>query len=574
MSSKRAPSVTQDADVIVVGSGAAGGMAAYALTRRGLKVLLLEAGRDYDPYSETPMWEWASQAPLRAAATPDKEMGYFDATVDGGWDIPGEPYTLAEGTQFRWWRARMLGGRTNHWGRLSLRFGPDDLRSGSLDGQGIDWPITYAELEPWYDRVEQLIGVHGAAEGIANSPDSPPGVLLPPPPPRAYEAWLQMTASRRTGVPIVPAHVAVLTRPHRGRPACLYATPCDRGCAIGANFQSTTVLLPKARQSGRLQTRTDAMVHRVDVDARGRACGVTYIDRKTGAEHRVRSRAVMLGASALESTRILMMSRSAAHPDGLGNGSGALGRYLTDTPGTSVVAQFPALEALPPFADEGTSLCHVYSPWWLAGRHASANLDFSRGYHIEYYGGRALPDADAMEMLASLSEGQSGRALKVALKRQFGTFAYLVGRGEMLPRARNRVELDSGVKDRFGLPVLKFHFEWDDQALRQVAHMRRTLVDLVQAAGGRVLGDASLDPTRTISTPGKVIHELGTARMSARPTDGVLDKHGRCWEVPGLYVIDGAAFTSNPEKNPTLTILALAWRASDRVASEMLRRSL
>ena len=574
MALRPASGVSQDADVIVVGSGAAGGMAAYALTQRGLRVLLLEAGRDYNPYTETPMWEWSSQAPLRAAATPDKEMGFFDATVDGGWDIPGEPYTTAEGTRFRWWRARMLGGRTNHWGRLSLRFGPDDFRAASLDGQGMDWPITYAELKPWYDRVERLIGVHGAAEGIANSPDSPPGVLLPPPPPRAYESWLQMTAARRTGVPIVPAHVAVLTRPHRGRPACLYATPCDRGCAIGANFQSTTVLLPAARQTGRLQVLTDAMVHRVDLDARGRARGVTYIDRKSGAERQVKARAVMLAASALESTRILLLSRSPAHPNGLGNGSGALGRYLTDTPGTSVLAQFPALEGLPPFADEGTSLCHVYTPWWLSGRHSASGLDFSRGYHIEYYGGRALPDADAMETLADLTGRQTGPALKASLRRQFGTFAYLVCRGEMVPRERNRVELDPDVRDRFGLPVLRFHFEWGDQDLRQVRHMRRTLMDMVQAAGGRVLGNTSTDPVQTVSTPGRVIHELGTARMSARPTEGVLDKHGRAWDVPGLYVIDGAAFASNPEKNPTLTILALAWRASERVASEMARRNL
>jgi choline dehydrogenase-like flavoprotein len=567
--SKRA---APDADVIVVGSGAAGGMAAYALTQRGLKVLLLEAGRDYDPYTETPMWEWPSQAPLAGAATPDKEMGYFDATVDGGWDIPGEPYTLAEGTQFRWWRARMLGGRTNHWGRLSLRFGPDDFRAGSLDGQGADWPISYTDLKPWYDRVERLIGVYGAAEGITNSPDSPPGVLLPPPPPRAYEAWLQMTAAKRTGVPVVPAHVAVLTRPHQGRPACVYATPCDRGCAIGANFQSTTVLLPVARRTGRLQTRTDAMVHRVDLDTRGQASGVTYIDRKTGAEHQVRARAVMLAASALESTRILLMSRSAAHPNGLGNGSGTLGRYLTDTPGTSVVAQFPALEGLPPFADEGTSLCHVYSPWWLAGQHGAAGLDFARGYHIEYYGGRALPDADAMETQAELTGTLSGTPLKAALRRQCGSVAYLVGRGEMIPRADNRVELDPLVRDRFGLPVLRFRFAWGEQDLKQVAHMRRTLTDLVHAAGGQVLGNASLDAAKTISTPGKVIHELGTARMSAKPADGVLDAHGRSWEVPGLYGIDGAAFTSNPEKNPTLTILALAWRASERLAQQMVRR--
>lgn len=567
-----------DADVIIVGSGAAGGMAAWALTRLGVRVLLLEAGRDYDPQVETPMWQWPSEAPLRAAATPDKEQGFFDATVDGGWNLPGEPYTQAPGTEFRWWRARMLGGRTNHWGRMSLRFGPQDFNAGSRDGLGLDWPLGYADLAPWYDRVERLVGIYGAAEGIENSPDSPPGVLLPPPPPRAFERWLQMTAGQRTGVPIVPAHVAVLTRPHRGRPACLYATPCDRGCAIGANFQSTTVLLPAARETGRLQTRTHAMVHRVELDSRGRAQAVHYIDRRDGSAHRVQARAVMLGASALETTRILMMSAQPGHADGLGNEGGALGRYLSDTPGTSVLAQFPALEDLPPFADEGTSLCHVYSPWWLAGRHDAARLNFPRGYHIEYFGGRALPDDVALQVLADLSandpDAGAGSGFKRALRQRFGSFAWLVGRGEMIPQAHNRITLDPTVRDRFGLPVLRFAFQWGEEDLRQVGHMRRTLTDMVQAAGGRVIGRTSLDPRQTISTPGAVIHELGTARMSARAADGVVDRHSRVWGVPGLYVIDGASFTSNPEKNPTLTILALAWRASEALARQLKERTL
>lgn len=567
------PHLSNQFDVVVVGSGAAGGMAAYALTRRGIRVLVLEAGRDYDPISETPMWEWSSQAPLRGAATPDKEMGFYDATVDGGWDIPGEPYTVEKGTQFKWWRARMLGGRTNHWGRLSLRFGQDDFKRASLDGHGIDWPIGYKDLAPWYDKVERLIGVYGASEGIENSPDSPPGVLLPPPKPRAYEAWLQMTASKKTGIPIVPAHVAVLTQPHRGRPACLYATPCDRGCAIGANFQSTTVLFPLARKTGKLSIRTNAMVYKVTLDSKGRANGVLYIDKNTGKHHGVQARVVMLGASALESTRILMMSASPGHSEGLGNSSGTLGQYLSDTPGTSVIAHFNALEGLPPFADEGTSLCHVYSPWWLTKAQASSQLNFTRGYHIEYFGGRALPDTDAMETMAQITGTAIGTELKTSLRNKFGSFAYLVCRGEMLPRKENQIVLDPLVRDRYGLPVLRFSFQWSEQDYNQVGHMRQTLHDMVAAAGGRILSDPSLDPRKTISTPGKVIHEVGTARMAANPQYGVLNSQCESWDVPNLYVIDGAAFTSNPEKNPTLTIMALAWRASEHVASKFVRRA-
>lgn len=183
-------------DVIVVGSGAGGGMATYALAEAGARVLVLETGRDYDPYEETPMLDSFEAAPLHNSPTPDKQQGFYDATVNGGWEVPGEPYTVADGSRFKWWRARMLGGRTNHWGRLSLRFGPYDFEGYTRDGIGADWPLSYNDVAPYYDRVERLIGVFGAAEGIENSPDSPADVLQPPPKMRAYERWLQMSLKK------------------------------------------------------------------------------------------------------------------------------------------------------------------------------------------------------------------------------------------------------------------------------------------------------------------------------------------------------------------------------------------
>ena len=316
--------------MVIVGSGAAGGMAAYVTATSGINTLMLESGRDYEPAYETPMFNLPDEAPLHAAATPDKAHGFFDGTVGGGWDVPGEPYTVAEGSRFSWWRARMLGGRTNHWGRISLRFGPYDFLSQSRDGLGVDWPIRYEDVAPYYDKVEHLIGVFGDSEGIENSPDSPEGILLPPPQMRAYERWLKMYLKRH-GVSVVPAHMAILTQPHNGRPECLYATDCLRGCNIGANFQSTTVLIPPAVDTGKLSVRTNAHVYEVAVDTAGRAKGVRYIDRETGARHEVKARAVVLGASTCETARILLNSKSPAHPEGLGNSSGQVGHNLLDT---------------------------------------------------------------------------------------------------------------------------------------------------------------------------------------------------------------------------------------------------
>src|SRR5712672_1079634 len=286
-------------DVIVVGSGAAGGQSAYALCMDGAKVLMLEAGRKYDPTVETPMFQTPDAAPLGGAGTPEKPFGFYDATVDGGWEVPGEPYARASETdagRFEWWRARMLGGRTNHWGRISLRNGPYDFKPRSRDGLGLDWPIAYADLAPYYDKVELLIGVYGTSEGLENTPNSSPGCLLPPPAPLVSDYLVQQRA-RRLGIPIIPGHRAVLTQQldfkrspallHPGnlkaqkiiaehmqqRSACIWATDCGRGCSIRANYQSTTVHLPPALATGNLDIVTDAMVSEVLLGRNGQAKG-------------------------------------------------------------------------------------------------------------------------------------------------------------------------------------------------------------------------------------------------------------------------------------------------------------
>jgi choline dehydrogenase-like flavoprotein len=584
-------------DVVVVGSGAAGGMSAYILAQAGLKVAMLEAGRDYRPGEETPMMNLNLQAPLRGTATPDKPFGFYDATVGGGWQVPGEPYTNAPGTNFRWWRPRMLGGRTNHWGRISLRMGPYDFKPRSRDGLGFDWPIAYEDLQPYYDKVETLIGVWGTNEGLENTPDSSEDVLLPAPAPRGYERYLKKHATK-VGVPVIPSRIAVLSRPQdpdkvsrvvhpdnprargilaehiRNRLACIWATPCGRGCSIGANFQSTTVLLPPAVASGNLQIITQAMAREVTVDARGRASGVHYIDKRTRRDRHVAARAVVLAAGGCESARILLNSKSKLFPNGLANGSGHVGRWLMDTVGASVTGQIPAFESMPPVNDDGGSAMHVYSPWWLYREQKQGKLPFARGYHIEPYGGRDMPGAGDVAGILRMSSARYGKKLKEEARRYYGSFFGMSGRGEMIPNEHSYCDLDPEMVDDWGIPVLRFHWRWSEHEIRQAAHMHATLSAIIEAMGGKPTSPVQRDGNRAIQEPGEIIHEVGATRMGNDPATSVLDRFCRAHEVKNLYVTDGGAFVSNADKNPTLTILALAWRAADHLMGEMKRRAI
>jgi choline dehydrogenase-like flavoprotein len=553
-------------DVIIVGSGAGGGMSAYHLTKSGLKVLMLEAGRNYDPVAESPMFNLNSEAPLRGAGTPDKPFGFYDATVDGGWEVPGEPYTVAPGSEpFKWWRPRMLGGRTNHWGRIALRFGPLDFKPRSRDGLGYDWPITYDDLAPWYDKTERLIGVTGAApaRGLTNTPDSPPGCLMEAAPPRAFEIAFAR-ACDAMGIPTIPMHGAIVTGQMEGRNTCVFATPCGRGCAIGANFQSTTVLIPPAMKTGNLTIRTDALVYEVELDAAGKAKGVNFVDRKTGQHHSASARSVVLAAGSGETARILLNSKSPKFPNGLANTHGMVGRYLMDTVGVSASGQFPALEGLPPTNDDGQGTEHIYVPWW--GYDKQKELGFPRGYHIELGGGRQMPSMSVGRLLSD-EDTSVGDALRDTLRTRYGSVMGFAGRGEMIPNDDCYCELDPEVKDRYGVPVLRFHWKWGDSEIAQATHMSRTFLAMIDKLGGKPLGHVETDGRKAIKAGGEIIHEVGTARMGHNDTDSVVNQYGQSWAVSNLFVTDGAVLVSSPDKNPTLSILALAWRSADHLAT-------
>jgi choline dehydrogenase-like flavoprotein len=580
-------------DVIVVGSGAGGGMAALMLALNGVKVLMIEAGRNYDPIKETAMFQTPEMAPLRNERTKDRFFGHFDATVNGGWQVPGEPYTNKPGTEgdFWWWRPRMLGGRTNHWGRISLRFGEHDFRPKSRDGLGFDWPMKYDDLAPWYDKVEMLIGVYGENAGIENAPDSSPGVLLPAPKPRVGEL-LAKKAGKKIGVPIVAARRAVLSQPLDWknlpkklfpknpkaqeiigkdmslRSPCFWATECHRGCSIRANFQSTTVLIPAALETGNLDIITDAMVREVLIGKDGKATGVHYIDKTTRRDAIANARVVTIAGGTCETSRILLNSK-AKDKAGLANSSGQVGKNLMDSVGSSLGGHIPAMEDLPPYHQDGAGGMHVYTPWWLVRDHNK--LGFARGYHIEMGGGKSMPSVHSLSVLDSKSPGVYGSKLKEDARRYYGSSFSFSGRGEMIPNKDCYCEIDPTVVDQFGIPVLRFHWKWSDHEIKQAEHMQNTFAELIESMGGKASPKKGKD---AIQRPGEIIHEVGTARMGRTAADSVTNQYCQTWDVKNLFLMDGSVLPSNPDKNPTLTILALAWRSTEWLMEEMKKQTI
>jgi choline dehydrogenase-like flavoprotein len=564
------PPKTKLYDAVIIGSGAGGGMAAYVLTQAGAKCVMLEAGSWYDTARDSKMMAWPYDVPHRGEPTPQKPNGYFDPGY-AGWQIDGEPYLNAPGSNWTWWRSRVLGGKTNHWGRISLRMGPYDFKPYSRDGKGFDWPISYEDLAPYYDKTEELIGVFGSEERLENTPD---GKFQPPPRPRCYELVVQ-NACRKLGIPCVPSRLSILTRPLNGRPACHYCSQCGRGCASFSNFSSPTVLLPPAQATGNLEIRCDAMAREILVNDEGRATGVSYIDRKSRKEVQVRGRIVVVAGSACETARLLLNSRSRQHPNGLANSSGLVGRYLMDTVGTDgTVGFFPALMDLPAHNEDGTGGMHLYMPWWNYQKQMRNQLPFSRGYHIEMGGGRRMPGVGMMGGLAQFVGSGYGLELKGQIRKVYGAFLGFSSRGEMIPNEESYLEIDRETSDEWGIPVPRFHFKWTQDEILQARHARETFREIIETAGGEVIRTAGPDEQWGISRGGAIIHEVGTARMGADRRTSVLNPYCQAWDCPNLFVTDGAPFVSNADKNPTLSIMALAWRTSEHISDLVKRREV
>ncbi len=298
-------------DVVIVGSGAGGGMAAYVLANAGLSVCIIEAGPMYNPQKNITQLKNPWESPRRGKSSKFRPFGDFDACY-GGWEIEGEPFTKNEGTSFDWFRARMLGGRTNHWGRISLRFGPKDFKHRSIDGLGEDWPIGYEDVKPYYDRVDRLIGIFGSVE---NLPDEPDGIFLPPPKPRLHELFIK-NGGAKSKVPVIPSRLSILTKKiNEDRGVCFFCGQCNRNCSMAkADFSATNVLLTPALKTGKLDIVPNAMAREVLTNSAGLATGVSYVNKDDMQEYQVEGRIVVLAASACETARLLLNSKSERHP--------------------------------------------------------------------------------------------------------------------------------------------------------------------------------------------------------------------------------------------------------------------
>lgn len=562
-------------DAVIVGSGAGGGMAAKVLSESGLKVAVVEAGPFFDPANDAQRTQLRNpwDSPRRGAGS-TRVFGDYDAAY-GGWEIDGEPYTRKNGTRFDWFRSRMLGGRTNHWGRISLRFGPLDFKRKDVDGLGDNWPIGYEDVRPYYDRVDKLLGVFGSKEGIHNEPD---GFFLPPPKPRLHELYY-IKGARKANIPVIPSRLSILTkRINNDRGVCFYCSQCNRSCSVYADFSSGSCLIfPAQRSTGRVDLYTDAMVREVVTNGAGEAKGIIYINKEDRQEYQINAKVVVLAASACSSARILLNSKSSEHPQGLGNSSGLIGRYLHDSTGSSRAALVPELLNRKTYNEDGVGGMHVYTPWWQN----DAKLDFPRGYHLEVWGGLGTPsygfgfNPDSLNEHFGLEIGGYGNKLREDVKRFYGAVMGISGRGESVPQYDNYCEIDPDTVDEFGIPVLRFHYNWTNYERNQAKHMHKTFEEIFDAMGAIALGDTpTAESEYGLAAPGQIIHEVGTTRMGDNPATSVTNSYQQLHDAKNVFVVDAGSFVSQADKNPTWTIMALSWRTSDFIVEQLKKQNL
>ncbi|MEZ5569319.1 MAG: GMC family oxidoreductase [Halioglobus sp.] len=559
-----------DFDAIVVGSGITGGWAAKELTEKGLKVLVLERGRNVrhgaDYHGEhAPAWklpyqgktprelyerEYATQSECYALSEANREFWNNDLE---------NPYVFDPQTPFYWIRGDVVGGRSLMWGRQAYRWSVQDFEANADDGHGIPWPIGYKDLAPWYSHVEKFAGISGEPLGLDELPDSE---FLPPMEMHALEKTIQSRLRKKApDVHMTIGRVAVLTKDHHGRAACHYCGPCERGCSTGSYFSSQSSTLPAARATANLTLKSDAVVDSLVYDPQtGCVSEVRIIDSETGERSSFRARVFFLCASTVGSTQILLNSRNEHFPNGLGNRSGVLGHYLMDhIYGVGVTGIF--LDDMDRYWF-GNRPNGIYIPRFRNLGVKDEETDFVRGYGYQGMTTR-------MDWQIFLNKKGFGAELKDSLRKPGPWAFHLAGFGEVLPRYANRMYLDSRKVDRFGIPQVAFECEWGENERRIRDDMIRQAKRLMKAAGAVfTVENAKMGP------PGLGIHEMGTARMGHDPATSVLDANNRVHDVPNLFVTDGACMTSSSCVNPSLTYMALTARACDFAARQLAEERL
>ncbi len=544
-------------DVIVVGSGASGGLVAHELTAAGATVCMLEAGPNRDKDKDFPYHKWPYDYAFRGQNPPNKLVSSPYLNQDA-YNSPylftyneQEPYTCEEGKHYNWWRARCVGGRTHFWGRICWRYNEHDFKPRAYDGAGVDWPISYQEMIPYYERIERLVGICGNRE---NHPDTPDGNYLPSPKPNCNETLIRKGADK-IGVGWITTRKAHLTQEHNGIPACHYCAHCGRGCETGSYFNSYDRMIPPAMKTGKMRLIVNALAAEILVDAKtGLASGVSYMDTKHNQEYKVYGKTVVVAGGTLHSARLLLGSRSRQYPSGIANSSGQVGRNFMEHVDVDGNGLLPQLRNRKPVNDDGIGSTTII-PWNGWGR---KDLPFLRGYHIEASGGYGMFPAHAGSMPGF------GSSLKKSIREWHGTRVGFHAHLEMLPDDRNFVEIDPAVRDAWGVPALKIHLDFHDNEHKMVAHCIERYKELFHA----LRLEHAFIPTGPLYR-GASIHELGTSRMGADPKTSVVNSFGQAHDVKNLYVVDGSIFCSATHKNPTQTILALAMRASDHMKERL-----
>ena len=554
-------SASETYDVIVIGTGAGGGMVIQTLCAAGLRVCALNASRELDPAKDFRQHKMPYDLPFRGLGSPARRaqsIGYMDSEY-----VPSDvwehdiAYSTAPGTQWTWPRCYAVGGKTNFWGRSAARMGDIDFKAATLDGFDVDWPVTYDEIAPFYTRVEKMIGVASTRQ---NRPSNPDGDYLPPINFR-YLDYLLAAGATKSGVPYLPDRIAQLTQALDNHPACHYCGNCTNGCDVGAFFSSPYYLMPKARATGKLTLRTNAVAREVLVDEQGQATGVAYVDRLTHQEVEVHAKAVVVAASTVSTAHILLNSRSRHWPTGIANSSGQLGRNLCDhLYGTSGRGYLPQLLGHASFPDNVTAATIAWLPRWQNLDHPHQE-SFLRGYSFYPGGG-----CDDFPGFYDEIEG-FGASYKSEIKRRYPTPVNLTVQAPSQRSDKNFVEIDPEKKDIFGIPQVRVHFEWDPNTLKMWEHSKQTARQIIEQAGGEYAGHGEPE------SPGYSLHETGTCRMGNDPHQAVTNRFGQAHDVPNLFVADASVLLNCTDKTTTLSILAFALRTSEHILEQFKRGS-